>query len=222
MPEDPNLPTETEEVKENTQTTPEPQPTTPPVDYEKKFAESTRENQLLQAKLAEQEKARQDLTKEPTDSELRAAFPEWETLSEFEKRMAREALAAKRMAATANTSVKQMQEDRAWSTSIELALSSDQALQGKEQEFRQFASKPQYRNVPMDVLTAAFLQKAGAAPQPPAPTPRPGLETGTGGPKTPDRPKLLSADELRTLRKTDEKAYIVYIKAHPDALDADL
>jgi len=215
---DPNLPTETETVKQPALEAAEPaKPTPPATDYEKKFAESTRENQLLRERIAQEERARQELTKEPTDSELRTAFPEWEGLTDFEKRMARAAFNAQRTAANAANATKQMQEEREWSTSIELA-SSDQALQGREQEFRQFASKPQYRNVPMDVLIAAFLQKNGT-PQPPRTTPRPGLETGTGGPKTPDKPKTLDADELKMLRKADEKAYVQYIRTHDIDVD---
>ena len=135
--------------------------------------------------------------------------------------MARETETAKRLAGTAVATTRQMQDERAWNTTIEVAISSDQALQGKEQEFRQFALRPQYRNVPMDVLVPAFLQKSGASPAPaqPKPTPRPGLETGTGGPRTPDRPKQLTADELAALRKTDEKAYVQYVKTHDVVID---
>jgi hypothetical protein len=159
------------------------------------------------------------LTKEPTDSELRQAFPEWDGLSDFEKRMARETYEAKRLAGTASHSVRELQNERAWNTSIELAVSSDPALQGKEREFKQFASKPQYKNVPMDVLIPAFLQKNGGTPPAPTPTPRPGLEPGNGGPRTPDKPKQLSADDLALLRKTNEKAYMEYVKTHDVNVD---
>ena len=55
----------------------------------------------------------------------------------------------------------------------------------------------------------------------PNPAPTPGLEPGNGGPRTPDRPKLLTAEELATLRKTDERGYVAYVKAHPDAIEID-
>lgn len=221
MLDTPNVQPDTEIVPEPAIVTPEPAPAAPAVDYEKKFAASTTENQILTARIVELEKAGKVLTTEPTDSELRAAYPEWDQLSDFEKRTARTSFNAERIAARADQTVKQLQDERSWSTSIELAVSSDPALQGKEQEFRQFASKPQYRNVPMEVLVSAFLQKSGAAPQSPKPTPKPGLETGTGGPRTPDKPNLLTAEQLSALRKSDEKAYIAYIKAHPEAIELD-
>src|SRR4051794_12713904 len=139
---DPNLPTETEPVEPET-VIPPVEPATPPTppepDYKEKFSQSTSENQILQARIAELEKSGKDLTKEPTDSDLKAAFPEWDSLTDFEKRMARETYEAKRLAAAASQSVGKLQDERAWNTSIELAVSSDPALQGKEQAFRQFA-----------------------------------------------------------------------------------
>jgi hypothetical protein len=223
MPEDPNLLTETDEITPEIDKKPEEQqpPAPPTIDYEKKFADSTRENQILQSKLDAQERDRQDLTKEPTDSDLRTAFPEWDTLTDFEKRSARLSYDAQRTAAMANQSVRQLQDERAWNTGIELAVSSDPALQGKEQAFRQFASKPQYKGVSMDVLIPAFLHKNGGAPAAPAPTPKSGLETGNGGPRAPEKPKTLSIDDLSTLRQANPRAYQEYIRNHK-AEDFDL
>jgi len=217
MPEiDPNLPTETEEVKPET-TKPDEQPAAPAVDYEKKFKESSRENQILHERLKAQEEAGKELTKEPTDSELRTAFPSWENYDETQKEFARRTYGAERTALNAQRIAQQMQSERAWNTSLELALSSNDALQGKEQAFRQYASKPQYRNVPMDVLVDAFLGKQGSPP--PKPTPKPGLEPGSGGPRTPEKPKTLSTEELSKLRQNDPKAYQDYLKKHPIDLD---
>jgi hypothetical protein len=217
---DPNLLTETEEVKPETEIKPEEKvESAPAVDYEKKFAESTRENQLLQEKLKAQEAARQELTKEPTDSDLKAAFPSWELMDDTQKELARRTYAAERTAQSTRQIVEGQQLEREWNTNIELVVSSDPALQGKEQDFRQYASKPQYRNIPMDVLVASFLQKQGGAPPAPRTTPKPGLETGNGGPRTPEKPKQLSADDLALLRKTDEKAYMDYVKTHDIKVD---
>jgi hypothetical protein len=87
--EDPNLPTETDAQPEPANAPqPESEPTVPAADpntptaptAEEKFAASTRENQILTARLTafEEEKARRELTNNPTDSDLKAAFPEWE------------------------------------------------------------------------------------------------------------------------------------------------
>lgn len=203
------------------------QPPTPPpapkpeetVDYWKtKFSESSREAQLLREAETARKKAEQELTKEPTDSELKAAFPEWDALDDFQKRTAREAFEAKRIAATAAKRSEELAAKDSWNTSIELAVSSNPSLQGKEQAFRQFALKPQYRGVPMELLVDSFLQKTGAAaptPTPPAPAqePKPGLLPGNGGPRTPDAPKKLSAEELKRIRETDTKRYMELVKS---------
>lgn len=216
MSDAPNL-NETE--KPQPEVTPaEPKPTAPQVDYEKKFAESTRENQLLRERIAAEERVRQEQTKEPTDSEYRAAFPEWDALDDSQKADKRRIYNAERAALRAQQGIQELKDERSWNTSIELAIAANSALQGREQAFRQYASKPQYRNVPSDVLVDAFLGK-NASPEPSKPTPRPGLETGTGGPKTPEKPRTLDGDQLRALRKTDEKAYVEYIRTHD--IDSD-
>jgi hypothetical protein len=213
MSELPNLPTETEIVEQPTETPAEPSQQTPPIDYEKKFAESARENQILRERIAAEEKARQELTKEPTDSEIRAAFPDWDLYDDTQKSFARRTFGAERTAANAARTAQELKEERSWNTSIELAVSSDPALQGKEQAFKQFASKPQYKNVPMDVLVAAFLQKNGQ-PTETKPTPKPGLEHGNGGPRTSETPKTLSTENLAALRQSDPRAYQDYLKTH--------
>jgi len=219
MPDDLNLPTETDPVEPVAIEPAQPpvEPTVPPVDYEKKFSESARENQLLRERIAAEEKARQESTKEPTDSDLRTAFPSWELMSDTEKELARRTVRAERIGGNAAQLAQDIQAERSWNTSIELAIASNNALQGKEHAFRQFASKPQYKGVPMELLVDAFNSKNGA-PAPVTP-PKPGLEPGNSGPRTPEKPNVLTAEQLAQLRKTDEKAYVEYVKTHDVELD---
>jgi hypothetical protein len=64
----------------------------------------------------------------------------------------------------------------------------------------------------------AFNSKNGTTPAPVTP-PKPGLEPGNSGPRTPDKPNVLTPEQLAQLRKTDEKAYVAYIKTHDVELD---
>jgi hypothetical protein len=220
MSDVPNLPPETDQVPPvATPPAEPPKEPTPPIDYEKKFAESTRENQLLLQRLAAEEKARQELTKEPTDSEYRTAFPDWDILDDAQKADKRRIYNAERAALAARQDIAEIKEERARNTSIQLVISSTPALQGKEQAFREYASKPQYKGIPMEVLVDAFLGKQSATPEPPKPTPKPGLELGNGGPRTPETPKTLSTEALATLRQSDPKAFQDYLKTHPIELD---
>lgn len=209
--------------------TPPEQPPTPPaepkpeetVDYWKnKFSQSSREANLLREAEEARKKAEQDSTKQPTESDLRQAFPSWDGMTETEKDLARESLVTRRMAESAGKLSQEQQAINSWNTSIELAIASNDALLGKEQLFRQFASQPKYRGTDMTLLVDAFLHKNAPAPAPaPAPTPRPGLEPGNGGPRTPDKPKTLSADELKAMRTTDPKGYQDYLKTHEVDID---
>lgn len=212
-PRDPNLPPETDPVPPvaNPPEEPPTPPTPPAIDYEKKFSDSTRENQILQGKIKTLETAAQELTKEPTDSDLKAAFPNWEEMTDNEKMLGRRTFNSERVSQSALATANKFQQEREWQTSLELA-STDPALQGKEEAFKKYASKPQYRNVPTDVLVSAFL---GTLTPNPKLTPKPGLETGNGGLKEPPKPKGISGDELSALRRNNPREYEKYIKSHP-------
>lgn len=239
---DPNLPTETDKQPEpvttpqpaseptvppNTQTPPPADPV-PPIDYEKKFGESTRENQILAAQL-EQERlknARRELTTEPTDSELLAAFPEWDLMTDTEKRLARESFAAKRISSTLFAEREQEKAERQWNTDLELTIAQNPSLQGKELAFKEFAKKPTHRGAPLGTLVSAFLFESSAPSSTPASTPaptepQPGLPGGNGGPRGTEKPKLLTGEELKQLRETDEKAWREYITTHDVSAIAD-
>ena len=190
-------------------------PAVPPVDYQQKFSESTRENQVLGAKNKHLEQRIGELTNEPTESELRAAFPDWDLMSPTEQSANKRALVADRKANRALEIAQGIQAQKEFDTSIEMAITSHSDLKGREQAFREFVSKPTRRGVPMDDLVKAFLYEAGVTTAPSPTPPAPGLEPGSGGPKQTEKPKTLSGDELANLRKTNYPAYLEYIKTHP-------
>jgi len=225
MQEDPNLNPETDPVEpvtsEPAQPIVEPVVVNPEdtVDFWKqKFSASSSEANLLREAEAARVKAQQEQTKEPTEPELRTAFPSWDLMSDTEKELARRTFAAERTAGKAAQTAQELQAERSLATSIELVTASNTALQGKEQAFREYASRPQYRGVPMDVLVNSFLNISGSAPAPKT-TPKPGLETGQGGPRTVSKPTGLTMDQLAALRKSDQKAYEKYIKTHDITID---
>jgi hypothetical protein len=218
--QDPNLDPETgqpiPEVKpEETNQQPQPKPEDTVEFWKEKFSQSSGEANILREAERRRQEADKELTKEPTDSDFRTAFPEWETLDESQKADKRRIFNAERASYEARQIAKELQDERSKNTSIELAIASNSALQGRESQFRQFASRPQYKNVPVELLADAFLGKHPAEPAPTqAPVQRPSLLTGTGGPKTPERPTTLSGDELKQLRERDPRAYADYVKTH--------
>ena len=237
MPEsDPNLPTQTDEQPEPAAPQPEPaapqpeiEPTVPPteepapavdpapaIDYETKFKESSREAQILAAQL-EQERLKnsKELTNEPTDSDLQAAFPDvdWAEANSFTKTLARTTLSADRKA----TSLQQKEQEREaatrWNTDLELTIAQNPTLQGKEQAFKAFAGKPTHKGAPLPTLVSAFLFEASSTPTTPS-APKPGLLPGNGGPRGTEKTKIMAPEALRTLRETDPAAYRTYVASH--------
>lgn len=191
----------------------------PEIDYKKKFSESTTENQILAATNEELKNRIRELTKEPTDSELRAAFPDWEFMDDTAKRSARLSFNANRLAEKHELERQQERAEQTWKNDLEAAITAHPELDGKEREFKDFASQPTHKGAPMQVLVDAFLHKIGVAPPPPPLTPKPGLEKGSGGPKESEKPAVLSGEELKALRVSDEKAYMEYIKTHDIPID---
>ena len=195
------------------QTTPAPQEP----DYKEKFAASTRENQILQDKLKQAE-SRRDINNLPTDAELRAAFPSYDFMTDTEKELARGQLQTRRVAEQASLAEKRREEQERFDRELEIAITSNPSLEGKERAFKEFANKPTHRGATMDVLMDAFLHRSGTVVQPRR-DPQPGLETGTGGPREPAKPKTLSTDELKSLRETNYPAYQEYVRTHDIEID---
>jgi hypothetical protein len=225
MPEVPNLEPETEPVEPVAIEPAQPivEPTVVKLEdtvefWKQKFSSSSSEANLLREAEAARVKAQQETTKEPTEPELRTAFPLWDSMSDTEKELARRTVRAERIGGNAALEVQEIKAKDSWATSIELVLASNNALQGKEQAFRQYASRPQYRGASMDLIVGSFLQTQGTAPAPKV-TPKQGLEPANGGPRTTETPKGLSTDELRALRTSDPKGYQDYLKTHVISID---
>jgi hypothetical protein len=194
------------------------QPEAPaPIDYEKKFKEQAKENILLNERIR-QEALRRESTPEPTDTEVQSAFPEWEYMSDAEKRSAKLAYKADRTASAIAAERFAEKAERARQTDLEIFEAANPDLRDKAREFKDFANKPQNRTLPLDVLKKAFLYDNQMTPTQPS-TPQPGLEQGNGGPRTEEKPKILSGEQLATLRSSDEKAWRQYIQEHDISAD---
>jgi hypothetical protein len=184
-------------------------PPADPIDYKEKFSQSTRENQILQAQLDEERRknARRELTNEPAESELQAAFPEWEYMTDTEKRLARQSFTANKLAADLAREREEQREQNRWNTDLELAIAKETALRGREQAFKDFANKPTHRGAPTDVLVDAFLRRS-PPPAPASAAPQPTLEPGNGGPRGPiESKKKYTAEEIMAIQTAEPKKY---------------
>ena len=227
-------PTPGTDIEPVTPAAPEPQPTptpqTPPPpappaepDYKTKFTESARENEVLRGKLADLEKRNKPLTTDPTEQELREMYPGWDDLDENAKRFARNNLKQIRLGEYNAKEIADMRAEQAWQSDLKNVVKTFPDLKGHEAEFEEFVFKPTRRGVPIPDLARAFLYDVNKATPPTPPTPPPAPEGGLepGGTGRIERPKAkeLTAAELETLRKTDNKAYLEYVKTHEVNLD---
>ncbi len=201
-------------------TTPEPQPQ-PQTDFKEKFVHSQRES-ILNAERVKAANARiESLTKQdtPTDEAMRGLYPEWDNLDEYNKRV----LIRQETIAMQNAATRKEQQDLAARLKLEDEVDSVlddpkfSKLKGREAEFKRFALKPANRGLSAEVIAKAFLFDAEdetPTPTPPKPMPTEALPTGSGGPRTPLKPKKISFEESEKIRKTDYKRW-------KELLDAD-
>lgn len=206
-----------EEPKEETEEKPEKETTEEPfIDYKEKFAASTREAQVLSAKnkkLTEIIDKASDLP-EPTEEELRAEYPDWDTLTFVEQKLAKDNLMNKKKFELVHQAVQEAKKIDEWVEKvdkfIEEATASEKypELEGKEDAFRRFCLKPTRRGVDFEDLVKAFLFDIA----PPEKHKGSLLETGTAGPKEKPKPHEYTAEEVARIRKTDQRKYMRLIK----------
>jgi hypothetical protein len=206
-------------------TPPEPQkagdepPATPPatqdVDWEKKFSASSREAQVQGFKLKAINEAYEEASKitDITEEELKKENPDWEDMTDTEKRLAKSILITAKKNDIVNSAINKFRDVDEWdgkiSTFIEdpKTLIAHPELEGKAEEFKSFASKPTRRGVEFEDLVLAFSGEQ--AKNKPAPKKGEMFPTGSGGQKDPPKPKSekLSPTESRALMQSDYKKW---------------
>ena len=190
--------------------------------YKKKFSASSRENQKIYAKNRKLNQAIEEANEipEPTDEEMLAEYPsDWEMMSDFEQKIARETLISKRFReriAKAQDEVKKIEK---WDEEIikfvedPKTLIDNPELEGKEEDFTKFASEDINNSVPFKILVAAFLHESQKSVKPKNKGAM--FETGSGGPNEKPKPKSdkLTIEEGRRLRKSNYNRWKEYLVA---------
>lgn len=184
-------------------------------DYKKKFAESTREAQVLAAKNKKINEAidKAGQLSEPTEEELKKEYADWEDMTATEQRFAKDNLINKRRFEIIHASTKEFKDIEAWSGKVDSflddpkTLTDNPKLEGRVEEFKAFAAKPSRRGVDFDDLVSAFLYSVEKA----RPAAKKGkmIETGSGGANNGAKPKSdkISLQTARALMKSDYKRY---------------
>lgn len=174
-----------------------------------KFSASARENQKIYAKNRVLNKAILNLDEvpDPTEEELQAEFRDWEVMSEVERSLAKETVIGRRWRTNLKEAQDQAKKIEKWNETVDeytddpKTLVDHPELEGKGDDFKNFAKEEANNNVPFNVLVGSFLYEQSKR------TGNKGrmFETGTGGPNERIEPKSdkISLEDARKIRETD-------------------
>ncbi len=183
-----------------------------PVDYKKKFADSSREVQRI-TKESKQDKTRitelevklaEKANITPSDEELSQKYPDWSFLDEGEKVKLRETESLQKR-------LRVLEEDKAWDRDYKSLIKQSEfsSLKNQEEKFKEFAYKnPEIKN--LKILAQSFLFENKAPEEPEKPPVRPGLEKPTAGREV--LPSKMSLADIKNLRINDPKRYAKLLK----------
>jgi hypothetical protein len=183
-----------------------------------KLIASAQEAQILHAK---NKKLNESLEKaleatDPTEEELQSKFPDWDMMSDFEKKMAHSSLKSEKQMSALSEIVKENKDLEGWVTKVDefitdpANLAKYTELDGRQDEFKLFATKPTRRNVEFEDIVSAFLYNTKPEPKKKGKM----FEVGSGGLN--DKGKAtgkISVEEARTLRTTNYEKYKELLKS---------
>jgi len=156
---------------------------------------------------------------DPTEDDLKGEYPEWETMTSTEKRLAKESLVNKQRFQIIHEARKAEKNIEAWKEKVDTFIDNPQSLidnpelEGKQEEFKAFASKPTRSGSDFDILIGAFLHDATKNAKPKQKGSM--FPTGNGGPN--DKPAVkadkLTVEQGRALRQTNYSEWREKLKA---------
>jgi len=205
---------------------PENKPEEQQVDYKEKFSYSTRENQLLRGKISSLEKQLGVITNDetPTDAEMRQLYPEWDDMLGLEKDLLKKTIILERRLNKTSMLVQDMVNEKNFEEKLDNFLTKASltnefsGLKGREKEFKEFAHKPAYKNIDLDIIAKAFLYTAGGTVSEPKPA-KSALEKGSGGSRESAAQSGLTPEQIKEIREKDPKRYNLLIKQGKIKLD---
>ena len=209
--------TETKQEEKTTENTEEDKET---ADYKKKFTHSARENQVLYSQVKKLTEAITTVgaVPDPTDEEMTKLYGDWDIMDETMKKLAKDNYKNNIALSRLSSVSKESQDIEAWNQKVDTfvedpkTLMSIPELEGKQEEFKLFASKATRRGLEFDDLVSAFLFDVSKNVKP---NKGKMFEQGTGGSNTIVRPHSdkISVEEGALLRQTNYKKWREYVTA---------
>lgn len=175
-----------------------------------KFVASSREAIVLNGKQKklDEKLAQIDDIQPPSDEDMQKVYPEWETMTDFEKKIAKNDAVFTKQHELLKEIRKESKSFDEWGKKVDEFADNPESLQkypqleGKESEFKVFASKPTRRGVDFEDLVAAFSFDVSKSIKP-----KKGqqFETSSGGPNEKPKPKStkLTVEQGAALKRTN-------------------
>lgn len=222
VPETPQ-PSPTPSIEDNEPPSPSPSPESEEGKYKKKFIASSREAIILHGKNEKNEKLTNAIDdasqiKEMPEEVIKTEYPEWEEMTETEKRLAKESWINRERFNRIHQAAMEGKDIEEWSKNVDKFVEDPKSLitypqlEGKTDEFKIFANKQSRRGADFSLLVSAFLfdvttntkPKKGAM-----------FENGSGGPNDKNKPKSdkITLEQARVLRQRDYGKYREYLRA---------
>lgn len=186
-------------------------------DYKKKFTESSREVQILRAKDKKINEAieKATLLEDHEEDIIKKSYPDWDVMSETEKIFAKDNYKFRKALDSLSAITKESKDIHSWNKKVDeyiedpKTLIDNPQLEGRQEEFKHFATKPTRRGVDFETLKSAFLFEVNEKK-----TNHKGsmFPTGSAGTNEKSSKDKLSVMEGRQLMKVDYKTYIKYLK----------
>jgi len=204
---------QSEEVEEeSTEESKEEPKEQPQEDYKKRYVESTREAQVLYAKNKKLSEAidKASLIEEPTEDELSKKYHNWDVLDDATREVLKETYISNKRFEIIHQAAQEGKDLQIWNEKVDTFISDPKTmisapeLEGKEEEFKVFCSKPTRRGVDFEDLVSAFLHSVEKDIKPKKGSM---FETGTSTVDKKPKDDKISIEESDRIRRTDYKKY---------------
>ena len=201
------------------------------IDYEKRYKDSSREIHIVKE---DQQKFEDDIANaqnlpEPTEEQLKNAFPNYDDLDETVQLLAKDNLHRKMISNKIQeiTEARKITQDKINARVKEVdvfsihpdTLKKFPQLEGKQEEFISYASKPTRLTLDLEDLAKLFVIDL------PKVEPKNGKMFETGSPGPSDKPKSnngkLTLEQAETLKRHDYKKYVQALKDNKIDLSID-
>lgn len=195
---------------------------------ENRYKESSNEAKILYARNKAMNEAVINAKQlpDPTEEELQKANPDWDVMTDFERKTAKSNFINERRWQILDDATKPFVDKENWLGEVTTFIETESnikkypELAGKEQQFVEYATRLATSGVSFELIIPAFLHNESLKK---VPNKGQMFPTGSGGPNELPKPKvdMLTVAEGAALMKTNMEEYRIKLQAGKISLDPD-